>query len=82
MYPFPPTYVLPWIPTPPFTVSAPVPVLVDGCVLPIYTLLCKTAGLATFKFPPMFIFPAIPTPPLTTREPVPIELDSIKLFPI
>ena len=33
----PPTYVLPWMPTPPFTTRAPVLVLVDAVVLFTYT---------------------------------------------
>ena len=71
----PPIYVFPWMPTPPVTIRAPVPVLVEGVkgapMLPMMAL------PITFRFPPTYVFPRMPTPPVTIRAPVPVLVEGV-----
>ena len=55
MYPLPPTYVFPRMPTPPATINAPVPVLVEGVVLFTYTFpaLKLTSPVNVFDIAPV-----------------------------
>ena len=70
------------IPTPPLTMTAPVPELVESTVFD--TLIYEVAPVfklpATFVFSPIYAFPPIPTPPLTTKAPVPELEDSVIEF--
>ena len=83
---FPPTFKFFPIPTPPSTTNAPVLVLVDCAVPPIYAvppttilsiiifLIVAVPSTVTFPHipasPPILIFFAIPTPPATINAPL------------
>ena len=66
----PPTYRLPTIPTPPFTINAPVFILLELVSADMITFPLKEESEITFICPATFIFPPTPTPSTIVNAPV------------
>ena len=70
------------MPTPPLTMRAPVPELVEFTVFETFiyefTFVFKLPVILAIS--PIFVFPLIPTPPLTINAPVEVLVDSAVEF--